>query len=203
MVLEGTGMHDSRVKLLTKIAILGAISFILMAFDFPIPFIPSFYKIDFSEVFILIGGFALGPVPAAIIEAVKVLLKLLIKGTDTAYVGDLANFIIGCALVVPASMIYHRNKTRKGAVTGMITGVLVMTVVGVIVNYFVLLPAYSFFYRLPMDVLIGMGSALIPLIKDKLTFVLLATTPFNLVKGLLVSLLTMLVYKRVSPLLHR
>ncbi|MBQ1467599.1 MAG: ECF transporter S component, partial [Solobacterium sp.] len=128
---------------------------------------------------------------------------LMIKGTDTAYVGDIANFIIGCAMVIPASLIYHRNKTRKGAITGMITGVLVMTVVGVIVNYFVLLPAYSYFYHLPMDKLIGMGSAMIPLIKDKLTFVLLATTPFNLIKGFLVSLITMLVYKRVSPLLHR
>ncbi|MBQ6221893.1 MAG: ECF transporter S component [Solobacterium sp.] len=196
-------MQDSRVKLLTKIAILGTISFILMAFDFPIPMIPVFYKIDFSEVFILIGGFALGPMPAAVIEALKVILKLLIKGTDTAYIGDIANFIIGCALVIPASWIYHRNKTRKGAITGMITGVLIMTVIGVIVNYFVLLPAYSYFYHLPMDKLIGMGTALIPLIKDKLTFVLLATTPFNLIKGFLVSLLTTLVYKRVSPLLHR
>ncbi len=196
-------MQDTRVKLLTKIAVLGTISFILMAFDFPIPLIPPFYKIDFSEVFILIGGFALGPLPAAAIEALKVILKLLIKGTDTAYVGDIANFIIGCAMVIPASWIYHRNKTRKGAITGMITGVLVMTAVGVIVNYFILLPAYSYFYHLPMDKLIGMGSALIPLIKDKLTFVLLATTPFNLIKGFLVSLITMLVYKRVSPLLHR
>ena len=196
-------MQDSRVKLLTKIAILGTISFILMAFDFPIPMIPVFSKIDFSEVFILIGGFALGPMPAAVIEALKVILKLLIKGTDTAYIGDIANFIIGCALVIPASWIYHRNKTRKWAITGMITGVLIMTVIGVIVNYFVLLPAYSYFYHLPMDKLIGMGTALIPLIKDKLTFVLLATTPFNLIKGFLVSLLTTLVYKRVSPLLHR
>ena len=196
-------MKDSRVKMIAKIAILGTMSFILMALDFPVPFIPVFYKLDFSEAVILIGGFALGPGAACGIEALKVVLNVLFNGTQTAYVGELANFLIGCSFVLPAALIYKKNRTRKGAVTAMICGTLMMALVGVVLNYTVLLPAYSHFYHLPMDAIIGMGSALIPIIKDKLTFVLFATTPFNLFKGLVVSVITMLVYKRVSPLLKR
>ncbi len=194
-------MHSS-VRTLTKIAVLSAVAFVLMYFDFPLPFIPSFYKLDFSETAVMAGGFAMGPGAAVAIEGLKILLKILFKGTDTAYVGELANFLIGCAFVLPASFIYQKEKTKQRALTGLVAGTVCMTAVGVIINYAVLLPAYSFFYQLPMEVLIGMGSALIPLITDKLTFVLLATTPFNIIKGILVSIITILLYKRISPLLH-
>lgn len=194
-------MHSS-VRTLTKIAVLSAVAFVLMYFDFPLPFIPSFYKLDFSETAVMAGGFAMGPGAAVAIEALKILLKILFKGSDTAYVGELANFLIGCAFVLPASFMYRKEKTRQRALMGLAAGTLCMTAVGVIINYAVLLPAYSFFYQLPMEVLIGMGTALIPFIADKLTFVLLATTPFNIIKGLLVSIVTILLYKRISPLLH-
>ena len=194
-------MHSS-VRTLTKIAVLSAVAFVLMYFDFPLPFIPSFYKLDFSETAVMAGGFAMGPGAACAIEGLKILLKILFKGTDTAYVGELANFLIGCAYVLPASFLYRKKKTKQQALIGLVAGTLCMTAVGVIINYAVLLPAYSFFYKLPMDVLIGMGTALIPAITDKLTFVLLATTPFNIIKGILVSVLTVLLYKRISPLLH-
>ncbi|MBQ3272146.1 MAG: ECF transporter S component [Solobacterium sp.] len=194
-------MHSS-VRTLTKIAVLSAVAFVLMYFDFPLPFIPSFYKLDFSETAVMAGGFAMGPGAAVAIEGVKILLKLLFKGTDTAYVGELANFLIGCAFVLPASFMYRKEKTRQRALMGLAAGTVCMTAVGVIINYAVLLPAYSFFYQLPMEVLIGMGTALIPFITDKLTFVLLATTPFNIIKGVLVSIVTILLYKRISPLLH-
>ena len=194
-------MHSS-VRTLTKIAVLSAVAFVLMYFDFPLPFIPSFYKLDFSETAVMAGGFAMGPGAACAIEGLKILLKILFKGTDTAYVGELANFLIGCAYVLPASFLYWKKKTKQQALIGLVAGTLCMTAVGVIINYTVLLPAYSFFYQLPMDVLIGMGTALIPAITDKLTFVLLATTPFNIIKGILVSVLTVLLYKRISPLLH-
>ena len=194
-------MHSS-VRTLTKIAELSAVAFVLMYFDFPLPFIPSFYKLDFSETAVMAGGFAMGPGAACAIEGLKILLKILFKGTDTAYVGELANFLIGCAYVLPASFLYRKKKTKQQALIGLVAGTLCMTAVGVIINYTVLLPAYSFFYQLPMDVLIGMGTALIPAITDKLTFVLLATTPFNIIKGILVSVLTVLLYKRISPLLH-
>ncbi|MBQ1355249.1 MAG: ECF transporter S component [Solobacterium sp.] len=194
-------MHSS-VRTLTKIAVLSAVAFVLMYFDFPLPFIPSFYKLDFSETAVMAGGFAMGPGAAVAIEALKILLKILFKGSDTAYVGELANFLIGCAFVLPASFMYRKEKTRQRALMGLVAGTLCMTAVGVIINYAVLLPAYSFFYQLPMEVLIGMGTALIPFIADKLTFVLLATTPFNIIKGVLVSIVTILLYKRISPLLH-
>ena len=194
-------MHSS-VRTLTKIAVLSAVAFVLMYFDFPLPFIPSFYKLDFSETAVMAGGFAMGPGAAVAIEALKILLKILFKGSDTAYVGELANFLIGCAFVLPASFMYRKENTRQRALMGLVAGTLCMTAVGVIINYAVLLPAYSFFYQLPMEVLIGMGTALIPFITDKLTFVLLATTPFNIIKGVLVSIVTILLYKRISPLLH-
>ena len=196
-------MRNDKTKTIAKIAVLGAIAFILHFFDFPLPFVPSFYKIDLSEVAVLIGGFALGPKSAVAIEGLKVILKLLFKGTDTAYVGDIANFIIGCSLVVPATIIYHKDKTRHNAMKGLSVGGLCMALVGLVMNYFVLLPAYSYFYGLPMDTLIGMGTALIPAIKDKFTFVVLATTPFNIIKAFVVSVVTTLLYKHLSPILHR
>ncbi|MCR5230579.1 MAG: ECF transporter S component [Solobacterium sp.] len=196
-------MKHFTVKTLAKIAILSTISFILMYMEFPLPFVPSFYKIDFSEVSVLIGGFALGPLAAFCIEGLKIILKLLFKPTTTAFVGEFANFLIGIAFAVPAAVIYAKNKTKKTAAAGMVCGTLIMTVVGVLLNYFVLLPMYSRLYGIPMDALVGMGTALIPAIRDRLTFVLLAVTPFNIIKGVIVSILTMLLYKHISPLLHR
>ena len=187
---------------IAKIAIISAISYVLMLFSFPIPFIPPFYSLDFSEVAVLIGGFSLGPLAAVIIEALKNILKAM-TGTNTAYVGELANFIIGCALCVPASIIYKKNKTKKGAIIGFIVGGAIMTLVGVIMNYFVLLPAYSVFFKLDMDKIIAIGTAIVPLIKDKLTFVLLATTPFNIVKSIVIGTVTFVLYKHISPLLKK
>jgi len=190
-------------KVLTRTAILGAVAFVLMLMEISIPLIPSFYKLDLSEMAVLIGGFAMGPIPAVVIEAIKIVLNLLFHGTTTAYIGEIANFLIGICFVVPAAIIYQKHKSKQSAIKGMVIGTLCMTIAGVLLNYFVLLNAYSYFYHLDMDVLIGMGSALIPAIKDKLSFVLLATTPFNLLKGIIVSVLTMLLYKHISPLLHR
>ena len=107
-------------KTMAKIAILGAVAFILMLFEFPLPVAPSFYKFDFSEVAVLIGAFALGPAAAAMIEAIKVLLNILFNGTITMGVGELANFLIGCALSVPAALIYQKNKSKKTAIKGMV-----------------------------------------------------------------------------------
>lgn len=196
-------MKNSTTSIIAKIAILGAVAFILMFFDFPLPIAPSFYKLDFSEAAVLIGGFAMGWKSAVAIEALKIVLSILFKGTSTAYVGELANFLTGCALVLPAVIVYQKNKTKENAIKGLVLGTICFIIVGVILNYFVLLPAYSYFFQMPMEALIGMGSAIVPLIKDRLTFVLLATSPFNLVKGILVSLVTILLYKHISPLLHR
>jgi riboflavin transporter FmnP len=188
---------------MAKIAILSAIAFVLMLFEFPLPVAPSFYKLDFSEVAVMIGGFALGPIPAVAIEGMKVILNLLFNGTITMGVGEFANFAIGCAMAVPAAAIYHRNKTRKSALIGMLVGTLVMTVTGVVLNYLVLIPAYVSLAHFPMDAIIGMGQAIFPFIKNTFDLVIACVTPFNLIKGVLVSLITILLYKHVSPLLHK
>ena len=196
-------MKQSQTNLIAKIAVLGAIAFILMLIEFPLPFVPPFYKLDFSEVAVMVGGFALGWLPAVIIELIKIILKTIFAGTNTAYVGEAASFLIGVSYTVPAALIYAGHKSKKNAVKGLVIGSVCMIITGLLLNAFVLLPAYSYFYHMPMDALIGMGTALVPLIKDRFTFVLLATTPFNIVKSIAVSLVTMLLYKRISPILHR
>lgn len=200
---EKTGSKYFVVQRIAKIAILSAIAFLLMFIEFPLPFAPSFYKIDFSETAVLIGGFALGPAAAVIIEAMKIVLNLLFQGTTTAFVGEFANFIIGCALAVPASLIYQHHKTRKTAFIGMLVGTLCMTIAGSILNAVLLLPMYSKLYGMPMSALIAMGTAIIPAIKDVWTFVLFCVAPFNLVKGVVVSVITAILYKHISPILHR
>lgn len=193
------------VRNLVLIAMMAAIAMVLMLFEFPLPAIaPSFYELDFSELPVLIGTFAMGPAAGVLIELVKILLKLLIKGTSTAYVGDLANFLVGCALILPAGVIYRMKKTKKGAWLGMAVGTLVMVVVGCVMNAFVLLPFYAntFFASAGgMDTILAAGAAVHPAIGTVTGFVLLCVAPFNLVKGILVSLLTALLYKRVSVLI--
>ena len=188
---------------LAKIAILGAIAFILMLMEFPLPIAPVFYKLDFSEVIVLIGGFALGPLEAVVIEALKNILNIIFTGSSTAYVGELANFIVGSCFVVPASIIYHRNKSIKSALIGSIVGTVCMIVAGALMNALVLIPMYSKLFNLPLETIIGMGAAIVPAINNVFTFVLYCVCPFNLVKGIVVTLLTFILYKRVSPLLHK
>lgn len=191
----------SNIRNMVVIAMLGAVAMILQLFEFPLWFAPSFYEIDLSEVPVMIGSFALGPVAGALIELVKNLLKLVIKGTNTAFVGDIANYLIGCALVVPAGIIYKRKKSKKNAIIGMAAGTLFMTIAGCFINAYVLLPAYSKAFGMPIDALIGMGTAVNPAITGLGTFVILAVAPFNIIKGIVVSVVTLLLYKYISPIL--
>lgn len=197
-------MNKETVKIRTIVCVgmLAAISAILMLAEFPLPFIaPSFYELDFSEVPILIGAFALGPMAGVLTELVKVLLNLVINGTDTAFVGEFANFLIGCSLVLPASLIYKCKKSKTSAVIGLVCGTVTMAVVGVFLNALVLLPTYSVAYGMPLDALLGMGAAIHPSVGNVWSFALLLVAPFNLIKGALVSIVTMLLYKHVSPIL--
>lgn len=201
-------MHRvSPARRITLISVCGAIATILHMLDFPLPFLaPGFYKLDFSELPVLLCGFYLGPAAAVSCEALKILLKLLLQGTSTAFVGDLANFVVGCALVLPAVIIYHLRKTKPAAVMGLIAGTLCLTVFGSAFNAVYLLPKFSQLYGLPLESIIAMGSQINPAISNVSTFVLLAVAPLNLIKGAAVSVLTMLLYKRVAkPLfnLHR
>lgn len=188
-------------KMITQIGMLGAIAVVLMLFDIPLPFAPSFYKIDFSEVPILVGCFAMGPAAGALIELVKIVLNLVINGTDTAFVGEIANLIIGCALCVPAGIIYKRKKSKKGALIGMGVGILCMTVLGCFINAYILLPTYAAAFNMPIDSLVAMGTAVNANIQSLFTFVIFAVAPFNLLKGALVSLVVLCIYKKISPIL--
>ncbi len=201
---ESTSLRKrTNTKTLAKIGLLAAVSVVVMMLKFPLFFAPPFYKLDFSEVPVLIGAMALGPVAGAAIELVKVLLNFVIDGTTTGGVGELANFLMGCSLVVPASMIYQRNKTFKGAVIGIIVGIVSLTIIGAILNYFLLLPVYSVVYNMPIQAFVDMGNALNSAIVDLETFVLYAVVPFNLLKGVAVSAITLLVYKKLSPILQK
>ena len=188
------------VRALVNIAMLAAIAVILMLFEIPLPFAPSFYEIDFSEVPVMVGCFAMGPFAGALIEFVKILLNFVFTGTDTAGVGELANFIIGCSLCVPAGLIYRRKRTRTTALVGMIVGTLAMTVIGCLINAYVLLPTYAAAFGMPLDTLVEMGTAVNPNITSVATFVIFAVAPFNILKGVLVSVIVFLIYKKISPI---
>lgn len=132
-------------------------------------------------------------------ELVKILLNFIINGTDTAGVGELANFLIGCSLCIPASVIYRKLHTRTGAIIGMLTGTVLMAAVGCVLNAYVLLPAYSVAFQMPLDALVAMGTAVNSSVDSLLTFVLFAVAPFNLLKGVLVSAIVFLIYKKSAP----
>lgn len=186
-------------KNLVLMAMFSALAAVLMLWEFPIPFIaPNFYEIDLSEIPILVGSFIMGPVSGVIMEAIKIILKLLIKGTSTAYVGDFANFCIGVCLVVPASIIYQKHKTKKNAFIGMLVGTLFMAVAGVVLNYFVMIPFYVKAFGMPLEAIIGAGAKIQPLVTNKLGFTIVCVAPFNIVKGIIVSLVTALIYKHIS-----
>lgn len=189
------------VRNIVLMGMLGAVGAVLMLFEFPLPFIaPSFYGLDLSEIPVLIGSFSMGPLAGAVIETVKILVKLVLKPTSTGFVGEFANVCIGCALVLPAGLIYKFKKTKKGAIIGMIVGTLCMATVGAILNAVVMLPFYSNF--MPLESIIEAGAAINPAISNVWTFVILAVAPFNLIKGALVSVVTALVYKRISVIIH-
>lgn len=188
---------------LAMIGMFSAIAMILHVLDFPIFFAPGFYKMDFSELPVLIGSFAFGPVAGVMMEFVKILLKLCVKGTSTAFIGDLANFVVGCSLILPASAVYSFKKTKKSAIIACIAGTLVMTVFGTAFNAVYLLPAFSKFYGMPMETILAMGTEVNPLAKEGsiVSFVVACVAPMNLIKGTLVSVVTLLIYKPLSPII--
>ncbi len=195
--------RQTPARYIAFIAMSAALSAILMLFEIPLFFAPSFYQLDFSEVPVLITSFYLGPVAGVLTEFLKICIKLVLKGTSSAFVGDFANFVVGCAFVLPASILYHSRKNLKVALLSLGTGTLFMTIFGSMFNAYYLLPKFSQLYGMPMDALIAMGSAVNPAIDSVSTLVLFAVVPFNLLKGVVVSLITFLLYKRVERVLGR
>lgn len=198
---KGEIQPTNRTRRLTVIALLSAISTVLMLFDFPVWFVPSFYKMDFSEFPAIIGGFALGPVAGIWIEFLKVFLNLFLNGTDTAFVGEFASFVMGSCFIVPASIAYYAKKTKKNAIIGLVVGVLVCTLAGCLLNAYLLIPTYSKLFHMDLSVIIGMGTAKNGSVKGLFSFVTLLVAPFNLFKYTILSVITMFSYKRISRLL--
>ncbi|MFR7934826.1 MAG: ECF transporter S component [Clostridium perfringens] len=165
-----------------KLSLLSAIAVILMYIDFPVIPIFPWLKIDLSDVPALMGAFAFGPLAGLIIELMKNLLILIVKGTGTGFVGELANFLVGVALVWPAALVYKKNKTKKTAILGMVLGVLCIEVVGILANVYLLLPAYG----------MAMSKA------ELMQYVTVGLIPFNGIKSILVCGITYVLYKKVS-----
>jgi riboflavin transporter FmnP len=190
-------------KYLTKTSVLLVFAFLIMMVEFPLWFAPPFLKLDFSDVPALIGAFAMGPVTGVVIELIKNILHLTIKGTTTVGVGELANFIVGSVFVFTAASIYHYHKSLKTAIIGMISATIVMTAMAAVANYFFLLPFFAALYGVPLDLFVQMGAQVNSFVYDLKTLVVFAISPLNFVKGVLISVVTTPLYKRISLLLHR
>ena len=195
----GTKRSITPARRVSIIGICAAIATVLHMLDFPLIFMaPDFYKLDFSELPVLLCGFYLGPTATMLCEGVKILLKLLLKGTSTAFVGDFANFFVGCSFVLPATIWYQGHKGKHAAIIGLVLGTLSMTVIGTAFNAVYLLPKFAQLYGIPLDAIIGMGSAIHASVNSVTSFVVLCVAPLNIVKGVTVSVLTVLLYKRVA-----
>ena len=180
---------------MTRIAILAAAASILFLIEIPVV---AFYKLDLSNIPVLLGAFSMGPVPGLAILAIKSAIGLL--HSSSAGVGELADFVMGAALVLPAALIYHRNKSRKTAVIGMAVGTLCMVVAGALMNKWVMLPFYMGAFHMDMEGIIK--AAKVAAVDSEWKLLLLVTGPFNLLKGVVLSIVTALIYKPLSPRLH-
>ncbi len=179
-------MRNSKLQLMTKIGILSAIAFIVMFFEFPVPFFPPFLKIDLSDIPAIIGAFAFGPVAGVTIELIKNLLHLIFRN-ETGGIGELANFLTGGSFVLVAGLIYFRKKSKTYALMALLAGTVTMSLVMCFANYFILIPVYAPAMPKP----------------EVMKMIYTAIFPFNLFKGVVVSAITLLIYKSLSPILHK
>ena len=185
------------VRTISMTAMLSAVAYLLAFVEFPVPLSPSFARMDLSDFPALIGAFAFGPLSGLLIELVKNALQLLT--TSTGGIGEIANFLMGASYVVAAGVIYKRHKTKKTALIGCVAASFVMGIAAAIANYFILLPLFETF--MPLDQLIASFAEFLPFIHTKLDVVLFNAFPFNLLKGLVIGGVTMLIYKRLTPIL--
>ena len=185
------------VRALTVTAIMTAMAYVLMLLEFSVPFVPSFLKFDFSDLPAFLAAFAISPAAGVSVELLKNLLHL--PFTTTGGVGELANFLVGAALVLPAGWIYSSRRTRSGAAIGAVLGTLTAGMVSIPVNYYITYPFYTNF--MPMDAILGMYQAIIPAADTLLKALLIVNLPFTVVKGVINLTITFLIYKPLSPLL--
>ncbi len=192
--------RTSSTNKMVKTSVLSVIAFVLMLIELPVPLFPVFLKLDLSDLPALVGGFAMGPAAGVAIELIKNFLHFITR-TSTAGVGELANFIVGAALVFPASYIYKMKKSKTQALKALAAGTICMAIAGGLANYFILLPFYA--KVMPLDIIIEMGNAANAAIYDMKTLVMYAIVPFNLIKGAVISAITLLIYKKISIILHK
>lgn len=195
-------MRTKKLVKILQISIFAAIATVLTFFELPVFFAPGFYKLDFSDVIVLISGFSLGPLAGILTEFLKVLLKLLIKGSTTVVLGDFAGFVAGVALTLPSAVFYKKYRTFKGACVAMLLGIICLTAVSAVLNYFILLPTYEILFSISENTIISLGNAINPLISDKFTFILFVVCPFNLLKGALICAVTLVLYKKLSVVIN-
>ena len=197
---EGLGLRQlGSVNTLVKIALLSVISYLIMFLEIPLFFFPGFLKIDLSDIPALLGAFTLGPAAGIMIELVKNFLHFITK-TSTGGVGEFANFLVGIAFVVPAAVVYNQKRSKQGAIMGMVLGIVVMAAVGALANYYILLPFYG--KIMPMEQIIAWSASANKAIVDMKTLILYAIIPFNILKGVVVSIVTAALYKKLSPILR-
>lgn len=189
---------DATLFTLTRCGILSAMAVILFYIEIPVV---AFYKLDLSTLPAILAGFAMGPIQGFAVIVVKNLVHML--GTSTMCVGELADILMSSCYVIPASLIYRSGKNRKSALKAMLAGSALMIAGSVLINYFMLIPAYQVLMGMPLEAIIGMGQAVFGFVNSTVKLVVFITAPFNILKAAVLSLVTYLLYKRVSPLLHR
>ena len=192
----------SHAKTIAFIGMLGALSAVLMSINIPLPFAPTFLKFDIAELPALFAGFFLGPVSGCSVIVLKIILKLLLQGTETAFVGELMNIVGSCAFVLPAALIYKRVHTKRGAMISLSVSTVLVSIMAIFLNAYIAFPMYSSLYGMPMEAILEMGSSVNPLVHDNVTLMLYGVFPFNLVKHGITSLVTYLVYKRCGNALR-
>ncbi|WP_423364595.1 ECF transporter S component [Mycoplasma sp. P36-A1] len=185
------------IREITLIGIFGAVAALLMYLKFPLPLMPPFMEFDFSSVLELIGTFIMGPVAGAFIVIIKILIKLLLQGTSTMFVGELSNIIVSIAYVVPAGIIYKKMLNKKGAILGMLAGTILSTLMAALSNYFLILPLYANLFGMGMDDIVGMVTVVNPAVNSPFTLFLVGIIPFNIIKGGICAVVTFLIYKKI------
>lgn len=202
-----TAVEKKEKRLATRtmvmVAMMGAVSMILMMFDFSVPFAPSFLKMDISDLPVILATFMMGPVEGTLVALIKIALKLVVKGTDTAFVGEIANIIGAVSYLLPAALVYHLKKGKSGAIAALTVGTLVVSFTSIIGNLYLTFPAFSKIYGMPMETIIAMGTAINGNITDLFTMMVFAVLPFNLFKYGILSVITFFVYKRLKNILFR
>ena len=188
---------------IVMIGMMGAVSAVLMLFDFRLPFAPAFAKMDFSELPIILCGFMFGPVSGILIVLVKIILNFLLHGTETMGVGELANFIGSVSYMLPAVLIYRKMRKRKGAVTGLIVATVFASGLALLTNLYLIFPIYAKMYSISLDAIVAMGNAVNPAVHDMVGLMIFSMLPFNLIKYSAVSIITLLVYKKISVVIRK